>query len=57
MKNTNDNQYAEYIDNEEICLKKGIPCTCGIPCCSKCSIAGAIPILRSPALSCNKILK
>lgn len=36
MRDTNDYQYSEYIDNEQICKLKGIPCNHGIPCCSSC---------------------
>lgn len=35
MKNVT-NEFAEYIDNEQICMISGVPCKCGIPECDKC---------------------
>lgn len=34
--NKRDDEYSNYVDNEEICVLEGIPCRFGIPCCSKC---------------------
>ena len=31
-----DDQYSDYIDNEILCMLKGVPCLHGIPCCSCC---------------------
>lgn len=33
----NDDEYAEYIDNDQICILLGVPCRHGIPCCNDCS--------------------
>lgn len=39
------NEFAEYIDDQQICIKEGVPCHHGIPCCKGCSTSGVDPII------------
>lgn len=49
-----DNEFAEYIDNEMMCTKLGVPCKIGIPQCTMCFTADNRNVNKLHSKDANK---